>query len=248
MLYFIRLVSLIILFHLCFATTGFSICKVCDQERSVLGGDEGWELVKDKKGIKVFLRKTPLSPVKVFKSNMTLDVNLATVFGFLYDEQRYVDWMILCNKVEVLDFISKEEQIIYIVNKPPWPVSKRDGIMRRKIYRDPSDGSIYLEMCSMPTFIPEKKGHVRVPLMIGYGKMRPISDNKVEITYEILVDPGGWVPKWLVNMQVVATPYFTLRNMQKLAPFKGYEGSDLSFIPERVFGDISVTKSKSETP
>ncbi len=242
MLYFIRLVSLIFLFHLCFAATGYSICKVCNQKRTVIGGDEGWEEVKDKNGIKVFLRKTPLSQVKVFKSKMVLDVDLATAVGFLYDEQRWLDWMILCNKVDVLNFISKKEQIIYMVNKAPWPVSKRDGIMRRKTFKDIADGSIYLEMCSIPTYIPEKEGHVRVPLLVGYGQVRPISDNKVEIVYEILVDPGGWIPVWLVNMQVVATPYLTLRNMQKLLPFKGYEEFDLSFIPERAPGDISATK------
>ncbi len=242
--YLIRLVFLMIFFHLCFATTGFSICKVCNLERSVIGGNEGWEMVKDKKGVKVSLRKTPFSQVKSFKSKIVLDVDLATTVGFLWDEKNYVDWMLMCYKIEILDFISKSEQITYMINNPPWPVSKRDGAMRRKIYRDPADGSVYIEMCSMPAFIPERKKHVRVPLLVGYGQVRPISENKVEVTYEMLVNPGGWIPVWVINMQVVATPFFTLRNIQKLAPFKGYEGFDLSFIPERAFGDTSVTESK----
>ncbi len=226
-------VILLLLLFVCIAGASHTpVIKVCGRDLSALGGEKGWKLVKDKNGIKVFLRKTSLSPIKVFRGVMEVETEMNRLVGVLWDGENYTKWLVLCNEAKFLKIYSETEQILYTMNKPPWPVSKRDSICHRRIYQDPATKSVYVEMCGIPNFVPERKGRIRVPLLTGYGKLTPLGDGKVELVYEVLVDPSGMIPDWVVNFTVVNTPFSTLQNLQRMLPLEEYKDFDMSFIPE----------------
>ncbi len=208
----------------------YSPARDCDKVDSVIGGDEGWKLKKNKNGIKVYLRKTSISTAYTFRGVVELEANLETVVGLIWDGERYTDWLVLCNESKFIEVISETEQILYTMNEPVWPIAKRDSICRRKIFQDPETKSVTVEMCGIPEYIPVRKGRVRIPVLMGYGKVTPKEDGKVELVYEVLIEPGGWIPNGLANLLVVNVPFRTLRNIQDMMPLKKYQGTDISFI------------------
>ena len=93
------------------------------------------------------------------------------------------------------------------------------------------NGANYLEFLpGIHLLVSEKKGHIRIPLLTGYGKMTPLENGKTELVYEVLVDVGGWVPKWIVNFYQANTAYITFQNLRKLLPLEKYKDVRFSFI------------------
>ncbi len=203
---------------------------ICDMPRSDLGGDEGWKLAKDKKGIKVYLRKTSLSPVRIFRGVAEFDVEFDRLVSLVWDGSRYTDWILLCDGTELLEEVSDTEQYLYTVNKPIWPVKKRDNVYHRKIFQDPETLAVTLQMCGVDGYLPEKKGYVRIPLLVGYAKVTPLSNGKVELIYEVLVDVGGWIPKWVIDYYQANIAYITLRRIQKMIPLEQYKDERYGFL------------------
>jgi hypothetical protein len=64
--------------------------------------------------------------------------------------------------------------------------------------------------------IEEKSGIVRVKLLSMQYYVQMIGANKIHITYNIVVDPGGSIPAWMVNAFEVRGPFETFT---KLAEF-----------------------------
>ena len=69
---------------------------------------------------------------------------------------------------------------------------------------------------------------------MGYGKVTQKENGRVEVIYEVLLEPGGWVPNELANIVVVRVPYKTLRNIQAMMPITKYQGTDISFINKSI--------------
>ena len=41
-----------------------------------------------------------------------------------------------------------------------------------------------------------------------------VSENKMEVTFSMQVDPGGSIPSWLANMFIDGVPFHTLLNLK----------------------------------
>ena len=54
---------------------------------------------------------------------------------------------------------------------------------------------------------------IRITKADGYWSFVP-KDQGVVVTYQMHADPGGSIPKWLVNRAVVDTPYDTLNQLR----------------------------------
>ncbi len=240
---------LILFFAVFFCLIGSGLLQaeerlVCNLPPADLGGDEGWELVKDKKGIKVYLRKTSLSPIRIFRGVSTFDADFGQMVALIWDGERYVEWLLLCNEAKILEVVSDTEQYMYTVNKP-MVIRKRDSATHRMISQDPDTLAVTVEMCNAVGYIPEKKGYIRLPIMYGYGKIIPISKNKTKLVYEVLVDVGGWVPKWIINYYQGNIAYITFRNLiKKMMPLTAYEGVKYDFIKYPDFDNKSNSTAK----
>ncbi len=204
---------------------------ICNLPRSDLGGEKNWTLEKDKKGIKVYLRKTSKSPVRIFRGVSVFDVKFNELVALIWDGERYVDWLLLCDEAKLLEVVSDTEQYLYTANKPVFPVKKRDSVCHRQIFQDPETLAVTVEMCLADGYIPEKKGNVRIPLLFGYGKIVPVSEGKTKLIYEVLVDVGGWVPKWVIDFYQADIAYITFRNLvKKMIPLDKYSDVYYDFI------------------
>jgi len=54
----------------------------------------------------------------------------------------------------------------------------------------------------------------------------------VEVVYQVLSDPSGALPAWLVNSSVISQPYKTLLKMKKVVMLDKYQNARLEFIKE----------------
>ncbi len=197
-----------------------------------IGGSEGWKLVKDKKGIKVYLRDVDISPIKSFKGVMEIEAKPSTLAAFFLDVDMYTEYVQLCSESKELKRISESEIYFYSVNKPPWPVKPRDSIVHSKWFQDPDTFNITGESIGIPDFVPRKKGYIRVPLLMYCVRISSNNNETANLEYEAIAEVGGWIPNWVVNFCLVDTPYTTLRKVRNLLPIilKKYKNQNISFM------------------
>jgi len=203
-----------------------------------MNASEGWQLMKDKKGIKVYQRKTSLTPINAFKGVAELETDLKTLVAFLMDVYKFPSWIDLCNSVEFLEpaneAVDKIDQVhyyLYTVNRPPWPVKPRDNVIYTVVGQDSKTLTLRIKSISMPDSIPHKKGFVRCPLLMVEWILKPLDKGHTELSFEVIINAGGWIPAWVINFYAVNGPYTTILNIRKQIPFdKKYKQKQIKWL------------------
>ncbi|MEM1121377.1 MAG: hypothetical protein AAGJ18_13075 [Bacteroidota bacterium] len=68
-----------------------------------------WELRKDKKGIKVYVRNHPDSPIKQLKMNFSVEASMSAIVLLLQDIAAIPDWVYKCPEAKSLKKINANE-------------------------------------------------------------------------------------------------------------------------------------------
>ena len=114
----------------------------------------------------------------------------------------------------------------------PWPVDNRDIVFNVKVTQDPSTKIVTHNAQSEPNYILDKEGHVRVKIFNSIWTLTPLKDGIVVCENQILVDPGGNIPVWLINMVAVDGPFETTTNFRKMVMEEKYQKAQLYYIEE----------------
>jgi len=193
----------------------------------------GWELKKDKNGVKVFTRTIEGSNFKEFKSIGLHSGSLGSIISVLQDESNFCNWFPDCKEYRIIKKPSKVESYQYMVVKAPFPVNNRDTIQHSILSQDPVTKSVTIKLNATPEILPKVEGTIRVPKSVGYWKFSPLENNQVEVTFQLHSDPGGSLPEWLANIFVTESPHKALINLIKLASEEKYSSNKLDYILEK---------------
>lgn len=199
---------------------------------SFFGQSDYWALKKEECGIKVYLRSNEYSSFKELKSVVTLKTSLSSIVALLNDWESYPEWVYRCGKSSTIKRISDNEVIHYQTVVAPWPVDSRDFVVHVKLTQDPITKTITIVSTSQPDYIPKTENFVRIRDFRAFWTLIPKLDGTVEVTYQLMVDPGGYVPAWLVNLAVVEGPYETKVNLKKWVMKDKYQKAVISYIKE----------------
>jgi carbon monoxide dehydrogenase subunit G len=196
------------IFLLLIATCSFAIKQQAKSE---------WLLAQEKKGIKIFTKKSSWSKLKDTRAEMVVNHTPEEVIKMLTDVESFMQWMPRCKSAKRLANINDNEFIVRLVFGVPWPLRDRECIMRMKVERMP-DGEIVLYQNSEPRYLKGDDGFARIERMNATWKMTPKDGNRTEILNEYSSDAGGNIPDWLVNTQAVENPFQTFSNMRLQLP------------------------------
>lgn len=195
--------------------------------------DQGaWHLKKSENGINVYTRNSEESAYKELRSTVTIKTSLNSIVALLNDFESYPEWVYRCSKSKTLKRISETENFHYQTVEAPWPVDSRDFVVQLHLSQDPATKVVSIKSTCKPDYIPRVPGHVRITEFKALWTLTPLKDGSVEIVYELLVNPGGYVPAWLVNLAVVDGPYETMLHLKDLVFSKKYQNEKVSFIKE----------------
>jgi START domain. len=174
-----------------------------------------WKFKKESEGIKIYTKEAPSGP-QLLKAELTVKGTPEKLIAILLDIPGQKDWVYSTKSSSLLKQLGPQELIYYTEKTMPWPVQNRDAVMYLKIQQHPQTGVVTLTSKAMPNHIPAKNGLVRVPASTVSWVVKPTGNNTMHITYEVMADPGGTVPTWVINMFITKGPLETFRKMRKL--------------------------------
>lgn len=199
-----------------------SFSSVCAQE--------DWKLVKDKEGIQVYTRKTDVSSFVEFRGITFIDAQVSSFISVMQDAGNMTNWVYSLIKAQLLEMHSDTIMIYYAESKLPWPFDNRDAVYRDYFEWDADKRTLYVHIDCLPEYLEENKGVVRIPYAKGYWKVQEIEKNKFKVIFQMIVDPGGSIPAWLVNAFVVDTPFETLQGLKEVIKEEKYQNVEFEFI------------------
>ncbi|PSU35929.1 START domain-containing protein [Photobacterium lutimaris] len=181
-----------------------------------------WKNVRDRNGIQVYNRSIEGSDFKEFMAQTTINANLSTIIAVFADTPSGIEWVENVDEMHTEKVISESETITVTLSKAPWPVADRDAVVLNKTTQNPDTLVVTLQQQGIPDYLPLKAGVVRVKSLTSRWVFTPVSESVTNIHYQVLTDPGGNLPAWLINLVSVSQPYNSLLGLKKMVEREAY--------------------------
>jgi hypothetical protein len=186
--------------------------------------EPGWEQAADTDGIKVLVRNRKDSEVREVKAHGMVDAEPERVWKVVRDFPNYPKTMPYIETCQVLGVEQDGKiQYVYTVVNPPI-IDRRDFTIRVTDESEWKGGEGYMKSAWTMTSEkgpPLKQGTIRLKSNDGYWKLEPRDGGKKTfVTYYVYTDPGGEVPKWIVNQANGNTVPDVIRAVRKVSTKK----------------------------
>lgn len=178
-----------------------------------------WVEIAREAGITVWRREIPGSPLVAFKGEGDVASSLAKVASCLRDSPRKGEWMDRLVEARVVREMGPGERIEYNRTAAPWPLRDRDFVFHAKADWDPALGRITIRMSSVEDdAAPRDSRLVRGDLVSSTMVLTRLKDGAgTRVSLEVLADPKGNIPKWIVNLFQSHWPRKTLKGLRDQA-------------------------------
>lgn len=198
--------------------------------------DPEWKLVSDRNDIQVFVRHTDTSRLKTFRgvTRFTLPDEYALA-AVLNDYASHPKWLYMVSSSTELRRDGPLRRYIHTTTSLPWPLQDRDTAIEVNVRQrmTPREESFIITMESRDDLLPVDSDYVRMPELHGLFKFRRLGNNELEATYEVVLDPGGYIPGWAVNILARDIPYFTLDRLRRFVLRPEYQGKFFDYLELR---------------
>ncbi|KAA0256082.1 hypothetical protein FBQ97_08000 [Acidobacteria bacterium ACD] len=182
-----------------------------------------WTLAVEKQGVKVWTRQAQGVDVREVRAESTFDLPAPRILAMLADVGSYSRLMPLTDESRLLRRDGRAAWF-YMVIDPPW-LSHRDFCIRTWQWRR-EDGALVSEWATDEAGCPAPRpGMVRILRNEGRWTLTALDEGTTVVGYEALTDPGGNVPKWMVNMGTPGSLVNVFTALRKAAELPEYEAA-----------------------
>ena len=192
-----------------------------------------WKKITDRDGIQVFVDYDENSRLKKFRGVTVMSLDDEYAMMALYnDTPAFPKWLHLITGAQLIRENTPLDRDYRFVIHTLWPIKDRDVTLNSKLVHVTERGneSVTAYLNSDPTLLPVDDDYIRIPELEGIFSFKRIAPGKVETTYQISIDFGGWIPNWMVNIAMRDTPYFTLLKLRRLVQSPEYQNQYFSYI------------------
>ena len=197
---------------------------------------EGWALVEDDEGVKIYHCKPEESPIYAVRGIAEIKAPLDKIFAAIKDVKTKKEWVRYLVESKIIKPIGKGiDNIQYALASPPWPISKRDAVVESRNHIRAEDQEVIIENRSVELpEVPVKPGIIRISIKFSRTMLKPIANGShTRIIVEAHADPKGWIPIWIVNYLYKSWPKRAINDLTKQATRSNLE------VPEKIKSFLS---------
>ena len=190
--------------------------------------EEEWCFVYEADGITVHKRINEDTIFIEFKSTGVLRGEISDYLAVILDTEIMPDWAPQCIEAQNIESINDRETIVYVACNGVWPVADRDYVAKRTVSADSeiSTVRINVNLIESPD-APDIKSRVHIPYLQCCWILKRIDPSHTHVELRACVDPGGWLPAWLVNWGYRGIPYRYLKELESKVVERSHTATDL---------------------
>ncbi len=175
-----------------------------------LSGQDGWEMVKQKEDMTVYIRQPEGSAFKEVKIDGQIKCTLSEIVKAIEDVEAQSDWVESTIEAKILERKSSGTFVFYQGTDMPYPVKDRDVVMQYTRTQDPQSKEVQIDFVNVEGYKEKSSKYVRIPELHSSYKFIPEEDGNISVNYKLKIDVGGTMPKWVVNMAITKGPIDTM--------------------------------------
>ena len=138
------------------------------------------------------------------------------------------DWAPQCLEAQNVESINDRETIIYVACNGDWPVADRDYVAKRTIISNSEKSTIRVNINLIENpGAPDIKSRVHIPYLQCCWILKRINPSHTHVELRACVDPGGWLPAWLVNWGYRWIPYRYLKDLESKIVERSHTATEL---------------------
>lgn len=193
-----------------------AISAYCEINPDTIDFDSlAWVQEYQKKNTTIHIAAVEQHDIKAFRAVSTYETSVNQMVNVITDMTRFTDWMHGAKEAYVVQKLADNVQACYFRNDVPFPLKDRDGVIVQKVTQE-APGRVRIHLNLMNELVPEDSAYVRVDHLEGDWLIEDIGNGKVQLTYQIHLDPQGMIPDWIVNFLITETPSKSLKNLNKV--------------------------------
>ncbi len=169
----------------------------------------GWVYLYEESGFKAYEHK---GPPLAYKAEGRVDIPLAELAAVLVDVPRQKEWVNRLVESRLIEGDIVARSVVYSRYALPWPAKDRDAVIESVVEEDINQAEIRVRFWNTTSSaVPPRSDCIRVPRSEGEFTLKDTGHGSVLVIYTIRLDPGGWLPGWIVRLFVRDAPVKTLR-------------------------------------
>jgi hypothetical protein len=184
-----------------------------------------WKLEKQKNNVSIYSKKSD-SGYKEILVKTIVEANPHALVALLDDVAFSPQWIHNCIEVKILDEVSPTERLINSFFTAPWPVKNRDMVFYSKTTF--INNIVKIEISDRGDTTPLHSKYVRMQNMYGIWEANALENGRSEITYTGSGNPGGNLPTFLANKELVSSMFKTFQNLTNVILLDAYQPVEMT--------------------
>ena len=174
-----------------------------------------WETVTREGGILVSTRPEEGREFPSFRGIGRVNANLWLILAVIGDADRLSEWMHKCSGSKRVARAGPRSHFVWNRTDAPNPVKDRDVVLKGSysVHKEGKEVWTSFKEHAHPA-MPPIPGVIRMPSVRGHYHVVAIDEAHCIVEYRVNADPGGSLPKRVVNMISRDVPLHTLVNLR----------------------------------
>ena len=179
-----------------------------------------WKLEKQKNNVSIY-SQTNDSGYKEILVKTIVEANPHALIALLDDVAFSSQWIHNCIEVKILNDISPTKRLVNSFFAAPWPIKDRDMVTFSTTTL--SDKKVRIEISDRGDISPHNSKYVRMQKVHGLWEANTLENGKSEITYTGGGNPGGNIPIFIANNELITSAFKTFQNLNKVIVLQEYQ-------------------------
>ncbi len=184
---------------------------------SIVYAENAWKLEKNKDGIKIWTRKMVNSNLKEYKGSVIIQTKTEKLLAFLKNYSAFDKWMYKADvgSLKLVKKVNENDFYFRLTMSAPF-IKSRESVTHFVMNQADENGIILINLTSTPDLIPLNENYVRIPKWVGFWKIVPLGNDKIEVIHQAQIAAGGTIPDALANLGAVDAPYSMLYSLKEI--------------------------------
>lgn len=190
-----------------------------------------WKLRQEEDGITAYTRSVEGIKFDEYKVEMTIQASMSAIMAIFKDFEIYPDLFPGTKNIKV--FLDEpDHHVTYIKFDLPFPARDRDGVFDNRIKYNKSQGNLIIDVNCLADKYDTDSDLVRIEYCQGGWSFTQLAGNKIKVEHNLVVNPGGLAPAFIVNSKLTKDPIKTLQQLRARISDDKYQGKTFALLTQ----------------
>lgn len=181
----------------------------------VIAVDSSWTLYQDQPPVRVEYRKSPDNVLQI-RASTTVNSGTGAFLYLLEDTAKVRNWLANSHSAKVLAQPDQYTHLVHTKFNAVWPISRRDMVTRSVWTQHSETRVLTIEVSDIGQHHPVDAGYIRMQQVSGTWTLTPLTQGKLQITYQGQADPAGRLPHFLSNSVALRSTFQTFDKLSEV--------------------------------